>query len=126
MSLGPALTANAAATTATAVGAERRQAGSLRRAGAGVALSGALSGALSSAFSVGLLASLLGLVGLGAAGPARAAVATAAATACEARTWPLWQDFNTHFIAADARVLAANTAARDSFSEAQSYAMFFA
>ena len=45
---------------------------------------------------------------------------------CAAAAWPLWQDFNSQFITSDARVLAANTASRDSFSEAQSYAMFFA
>lgn len=89
--------------TVRAAGAGRRRAGSLRRAGVGVVLS----------------AGLLGLLGLGGAGPARA-------TPCEASSWPLWQDFNKHFVTADARVLAANTPARDSFSEAQSYAMFFA
>ena len=52
--------------------------------------------------------------------------ASATTPSCAAPAWPLWQDFNTHFITPDAPVLAANTASRDSFSEAQAYAMFFA
>ncbi len=46
--------------------------------------------------------------------------------ACAAQGWPQWQDFRQHFISADGRVLAANDAARGSYSEGQSYAMFFA
>ena len=48
------------------------------------------------------------------------------ATGCSSQDWPHWQDFKQHFIEPDGRVLAANSAMRDSFSEAQSYAMFFA
>lgn len=45
---------------------------------------------------------------------------------CAAQDWSEWQDFSRHFISADGRVLAASNAARDSYSEGQSYAMFFA
>lgn len=54
------------------------------------------------------------------------AQAPAAAPACAAVDWPLWQDFNRHFVNPDGRVMSALTASRDSYSEAQSYAMFFA
>lgn len=54
------------------------------------------------------------------------ASATATAAPCTVPAWPLWQDFNTHFVTSDARVLASSTASRESFSEAQAYAMFFA
>jgi len=47
-------------------------------------------------------------------------------TACVREAWPLWQEFGSHFIADDGRVLATQTGDRQSFSEAQSYAMFFA
>jgi len=43
-----------------------------------------------------------------------------------AKVWPEWQDFRRHFITANGRVMSASNAARDSYSEAQSYAMFFA
>lgn len=55
-----------------------------------------------------------------------AACANATTASCAAPEWPLWQDFNTHFVTQDARVLAASAGSRDSFSEAQAYAMFFA
>jgi len=45
---------------------------------------------------------------------------------CGESDWPEWQAFSRHFVSADGRVLAANNAARDSFSEGQSYALFFA
>lgn len=45
---------------------------------------------------------------------------------CASPDWPQWQDFSQHFISADGRVLAASNVARDSYSEGQSYAMFFA
>ncbi len=97
--------------TIAAVGAGAGRMGLLRQVSARAALSAAL------------LSSLLGLVGLGSTAQAQA---QAQAADCEASQWPLWQDFNSHFIAADARVLSAITASRDSYSEAQSYAMFFA
>jgi endoglucanase len=75
------------------------------------------------ALCAGLLSGLLGGVGLGSTAQAQA---QAKAADCETSQWPLWQDFNSHFIAADARVLSAITASRDTYSEAQSYAMFFA
>jgi len=50
----------------------------------------------------------------------------AQAPVCAAADWPLWRDFNRHFVTTDGRVMSALTAARDSYSEAQSYAMFFA
>lgn len=55
-----------------------------------------------------------------------AAGASATTAACAAPAWPLWQAFNTHFVTQDARVLATSAGSRDSFSEAQAYAMFFA
>jgi endo-1,4-beta-D-glucanase Y len=44
---------------------------------------------------------------------------------CAVHGWPQWQDFRQHFITVDGRVLAANDAARGSYSEGQSYGMFF-
>ncbi len=52
--------------------------------------------------------------------------ATTPTEVCTLQDWPQWQDFSQHFITADGRVLAASNAARDSYSEGQSYAMFFA
>ena len=52
--------------------------------------------------------------------------AQAQAPACAAADWPLWRDFKQHFVATDGRVMSALTASRDSYSEAQAYAMFFA
>jgi endoglucanase len=52
--------------------------------------------------------------------------ASTSAQTCGAQDWAGWQDFSQHFISADGRVLAANNAARGSYSEGQSYAMFFA
>ena len=40
--------------------------------------------------------------------------------------WPLWQDFTTRFISADGRVVDHSTAVKQSTSEGQSYALFFA
>lgn len=60
------------------------------------------------------------------AGAILGAGAQARTGACTAADWPLWQDFNRHFVTADGRVMSALTASRDSYSEAQSYAMFFA
>ena len=45
---------------------------------------------------------------------------------CSEISWPLWKNFKTHFIQSDGRVLAENVAPFRSFSEGQSYAMFFA
>ena len=65
--------------------------------------------------------------GLAAVGLALSvAVSGVYATECSSQDWPHWRDFKQHFIGPDGRVLAANSAMRDSFSEAQSYAMFFA
>jgi len=65
--------------------------------------------------------------GLAAVGLALSAAVSGGITEnCDAQDWPHWQEFKQHFIAPDGRVLAANSAMRDSFSEAQSYAMFFA
>ncbi len=65
--------------------------------------------------------------GLAAVGLAlTAAVSGGTTDNCDAQDWRHWQEFKQHFIAPDGRVLAANSAMRDSFSEAQSYAMFFA
>jgi len=47
------------------------------------------------------------------------------ARACLSSDWPLWQEFQRHFIQADGRVLDASTPQRHSSSEGQSYAMFF-
>jgi endoglucanase len=65
--------------------------------------------------------------GLSAVGLALSvAVSGVYATECSSQDWPHWRAFKQHFIGPDGRVLAANSAMRDSFSEAQSYAMFFA
>lgn len=54
------------------------------------------------------------------------ASAGAHATAqCEA-DWPLWQQFNRHFVASDGRVIDASVPEMHSTSEGQSYGMFFA
>lgn len=50
----------------------------------------------------------------------------ASAPACEAAQWPLWDDFQTHFIQDSGRVLDASTEKNHSSSEGQSYGMFFA
>ncbi len=54
------------------------------------------------------------------------ASANAANDVCSAQDWPQWRDFSRYFMASDGRVLAANNVTRGSFSEGQSYAMFFA
>ncbi|TXI29882.1 MAG: cellulase [Aquipseudomonas alcaligenes] len=54
-------------------------------------------------------------------GPARAAE-----PACAVADWWLWPLFVEHFVQADGRVLDASTPQRQSTSEGQSYAMFFA
>lgn len=49
-----------------------------------------------------------------------------AAPDCNKQAWPLWDQFKTHFIQSDGRVLDASTPKMHSSSEGQSYAMFFA
>ena len=53
-------------------------------------------------------------------------VGRAVAATCVAVDWPLWQDFKTHFVQPDGRVVDASTPQLHSSSEGQSYAMFFA
>jgi endoglucanase len=53
-------------------------------------------------------------------------VAAGAAAMCDAAKWPLWEDFQAHFIQPDGRVLDASTAQQHTSSEGQSYGMFFA
>jgi endoglucanase len=52
--------------------------------------------------------------------------AHAAAPACPAMPWPLWQEFEARFIQPDGRVLDASTPEKHTSSEGQSYGMFFA
>jgi endo-1,4-beta-D-glucanase Y len=52
--------------------------------------------------------------------------ASAQPDTCAKQDWPHWQDFSQHFMTADGRVLGDSNAARGSYSEGQSYAMFFA
>lgn len=60
-------------------------------------------------------------------GPAHAAAQAAPdARACISARWQLWEDFRTHFVQPDGRVLDASTPKLHSSSESQSYAMFFA
>jgi endoglucanase len=69
---------------------------------------------------------LFAVLSLGALSMALAGANTPAALErCGMSEWAQWQDFSHHFISADGRVLAANNVARNSFSEGQSYAMFF-
>lgn len=51
---------------------------------------------------------------------------SASASVCKADPWPLWKDFQTHFIQESGRVLDASTELNHSSSEGQSYGMFFA
>lgn len=48
------------------------------------------------------------------------------ANASVCANWPLWQDFTSRFISADGRVVDHSTAVKQSTSEGQSYALFFA
>ncbi|MBB5216315.1 cellulose synthase complex periplasmic endoglucanase BcsZ [Parapusillimonas granuli] len=50
----------------------------------------------------------------------------AAAAACKASDWPLWELFKKHFVQDSGRVLDASTKMQHSSSEGQSYGMFFA
>ncbi|MDE1154210.1 MAG: cellulose synthase complex periplasmic endoglucanase BcsZ [Acidobacteriaceae bacterium] len=47
------------------------------------------------------------------------------ATGCHAQNWPLWNQYSTHFVDAQGRVVDHNAGDR-STSESESYAMFFA
>lgn len=49
-----------------------------------------------------------------------------ATPACTDAQWPLWDDFQLHFIQESGRVLDASTEMNHSSSEGQSYGMFFA
>lgn len=68
----------------------------------------------------------MALCGLALALASALASASTLTDRCAASDWPEWQDFSQHFISADGRVLGDNHATRGSFSEGQSYAMFFA
>ena len=68
----------------------------------------------------------LGLTALALALVSAWAGANTPTDVCSAQDWPQWRGFSQSFITADGRVQAASNAARDSYSEAQSYAMFFA
>lgn len=48
-----------------------------------------------------------------------------ASTACPQKNWPLWEIFKANYIRADGRVIAGVEPQFQSFSEGQSYAMFF-
>lgn len=52
--------------------------------------------------------------------------ALATTSACNAVSWPLWDNFKEHFITSDGRVLESISKYQNTFSEGQSYAMFFA
>jgi endoglucanase len=52
--------------------------------------------------------------------------ACAAAQQCQPPGWPEWDDFVKNFVQQDGRVLDASTPQQHSFSEGQSYGMFFA
>lgn len=52
--------------------------------------------------------------------------AQASTLACNESSWPLWEDFKVGFIASDGRVLESISKYQNTFSEGQSYAMFFA
>lgn len=54
------------------------------------------------------------------------APAIAAANACEAPAWPLWQTYATRFVQDDGRVLESSLKNNHSTSEGQSYGMLFA
>ena len=68
------------------------------------------------------LAALLAAGTMLCAGPARAA----AESSCKPVDWPLWNDFRTHFVQKDGRIVDASTPKLHSSSESQSYGMFFA
>lgn len=51
--------------------------------------------------------------------------ASLSAEQCTGKDWPLWQQFNHHFIQENGRVLDASTPKQHSSSEGQSYGMFF-
>lgn len=50
----------------------------------------------------------------------------ACATSNTNKSWPLWEDFKNKFVQPDGRVIAGGPPIYQSFSEGQSYAMFFA
>ena len=52
--------------------------------------------------------------------------AISAQAQCSATSWWLWNEFRTHFVQPDGRVLDASTPQLHSSSEGQSYGMFFA
>ncbi len=45
---------------------------------------------------------------------------------CTEKSWPLWDNFKTYFVQNDGRIVVENIEPFRSFSEGQSYAMFFA
>ncbi|MCF8983790.1 cellulase [Pseudomonas syringae] len=47
-------------------------------------------------------------------------------SACDAATWPLWQDYATRYVQADGRMLESSLKVNHSTSEGQSYGMLFA
>lgn len=49
----------------------------------------------------------------------------ALAANCQVSDWPMWRQFNQHFVDANGRVIDASTKQLKSTSEGQSYAMFF-
>lgn len=51
---------------------------------------------------------------------------SACANSATDKNWPLWSDFKTKFVQSDGRVIASGAPNFQSFSEGQSYAMFFA
>jgi len=51
---------------------------------------------------------------------------TACANTGTNKNWPLWEDFKNKFVQPDGRVVAGSSPSYQSFSEGQSYAMFFA
>lgn len=51
---------------------------------------------------------------------------SACASSATNKNWPLWEDFKNKFVQPDGRVIAGSPPIYQSFSEGQSYAMFFA
>lgn len=49
-----------------------------------------------------------------------------AKSACDAATWPFWQDYATRYVQADGRMLESSLKVNHSTSEGQSYGMLFA
>ncbi|PBQ06038.1 endo-1,4-D-glucanase [Pseudomonas congelans] len=47
-------------------------------------------------------------------------------SACDAATWPFWQDYATRYVQADGRMLESSLKVNHSTSEGQSYGMLFA